>query len=92
MEDRVWSYKLADGMDCNNITRLDKICYVWNRMNTTNSVSQVRGAVWDASAWCHIGHQLQFMATMKHAEFKHILEERIQSCISKINSGTYQQC
>ena len=91
MEDRVWSYKLADNIDFKSIKHLNEICYVWNRMNTTNSVSQVRNGIWNASAWCHIGHQLQFMENMKHIEFKPILENRIKQCIMKANSGTYQQ-
>lgn len=91
MEDRVWSYKQADNCDYNKIINIDEICYVWNRLNTTNSVSLVRGNIWDASAWCHIGHQLQFRETMKHKEFRNILDERIQACIAKANSGTFQQ-
>lgn len=91
MEDRVWSYKQADNCDFNKIINLNEICYVWNRLNTSNSVSMIRGNIWDASAWCHIGHQLQFRETMKHKEFRNRLDERIQSCIAKANSGIFQQ-
>lgn len=91
MEDRVWSYKQADNIDFDKITNINRTCYVWNRLNTSNSVSLTRGGFWDASAWCHIGHQLQFMDNMKHKEFKPILERRIKQCIEKANSGTYQQ-
>ena len=91
MEDRVWTYKQADNLNFEKIININEICYVWNRLNTDNSVSQVRGGFWDASAWCHIGHQLQFMENMKHKEFKNILKERIRSCIEKVNTGTYQQ-
>ena len=91
MEDRVWSYRQADNLDIDNVKVCDKICYVWNRMNTNNSVSQVRGNYWDASAWCHIGHQLQLLAELKHEELKPILEARIKKCIDYCNSGTYTQ-
>ena len=91
MEDRVWSYKQADNCDFERITCLNEIVYCWNRMNTNNSVSIVRNGFWDASAWCHIGHQLQFIENMKHKEFKPILEQRIKSCIAKANTGIYQQ-
>ena len=91
MEDRVWSYKQADNVSYDKICNINEICYVWNRLNTSNSVSIVRGGVWDASAWCHIGHQLQFMQNMKHKEMQPILEERIKSCIAKANTGIYQQ-
>ena len=91
MEDRVWSYKQADNIDFNRIVRLNEIVYCWNRLNTTNSVSLSRSGFWNASAWCHIGHQLQFLQNMKHKEFAEKLQERIKACISKANSGTYQQ-
>lgn len=91
MEDRVWAYKQADNINFNNIVHLNEIAYVWNRMNTSNSVSLSRSPFWNASAWCHIGHQLQFADTMKHKEFRSILEDRIRSCINKINMGIYQQ-
>jgi glycosyltransferase involved in cell wall biosynthesis len=91
MEDRVWSYKQADNVEYDNIKILDKVCYVWNRMNTNNSVSQVRGNYWDASAWCHIGHQIQMLPTLKHKEIKPILEKRIKDCIKLVNNGTFTQ-
>ena len=91
MEDRVWSYKQADNIDFQNVVNVNHICYVWNRLNTTNSVSLVRGGVWNASAWCHIGHQLQLLETLKHKEMKPLLEQRIRTCITKVNKGEYQQ-
>jgi glycosyltransferase involved in cell wall biosynthesis len=91
MEDRVWTYKIADNVDFKKTVNLKRICYVWNRMNTSNSVSLVRNYYWDASAYCHIGHQLQFLGNVKHKEMLPILEKRINECISKCNCGTYQQ-
>ena len=91
MEDRVWSYKQADNINFDKVVNLNEIVYCWNRLNTSNSVSMTRSPIWNASAWCHIGHQLQFMDNMKHKEFKDKLEERIKSCIAKANTGTYQQ-
>ena len=92
MEDRVWSYRQADQIDdLNKVVNIKHSCYVWNRTNTTNSVSMVRNSYWDASAWCHIGHQLQLLSQLRHKEMIHILEQRIQECIRKVNIGTYQQ-
>lgn len=91
MEDRVWSYKQADNVNYEKCVCLNEIVYVWNRMNVSNSVSLSRSPFWNASAWCHIGHQLQFLDSMKHIEFKDKLEERIKQCIAKANIGTYQQ-
>ena len=91
MEDRVWSYKLADNVDFDKIVNINEICYVWNRLNTDNSVSIVGGNIWEASAWCHIGHQLQFLTKMKHQEMKPKLQERINTCINKVNRKEYQQ-
>ena len=91
MEDRVWSYKQADNVDFDKVVNLNEVCYVWNRLNTDNSVSLVRGNIWNASAWCHIGHQLQFLENIKHKEMKPILKRRIDACISKINAGKYEQ-
>ena len=91
MEDRVWTYKQADNCNFKNIIHLNEICYVWNRLNTDNSVSMIRGKIWDASAYCHIGHQLQFLENMKHVEFKEKLKQRIKKCISDVNIGNYQQ-
>lgn len=91
MEDRVWSYKQADNVDFNKVINIKRICYVWNRTNTTNSVTLVRDGYWNASAWCHIGHCLQFLATIKHKEMIPIIQKRINVCINKANSGTYTQ-
>ena len=91
MEDRVWSYKQADNIDFNRIININEVVYCWNRLNTTNSVSIVRNGIWNASAYCHIGHQLQFLENLKHKEFKSKLEERIKECIKKVNNNEYQQ-
>ena len=91
MEDRVWSYRQADNIDLDKVVNLKEVCYVWNRTNTTNSVSIVRNKYWDASAWCHIGHQLQLISQLKHKEMIPILEKRVKECIKKANNGTYQQ-
>ena len=91
MEDRVWSYRQADNVNLENVKNLEKVLYVWNRLNTSNSVSLVRNAYWDASAWCHIGHQKQLLSQLKHKEMKPILEARIAECIRKVNAGIYQQ-
>lgn len=91
MEDRVWSYRQADNIDLDKVINIKEVCYTWNRTNTTNSVSIVRNGYWDASAWCHIGHQLQLITQLKHKEMIPILEKRIKECIKKCNNGTYQQ-
>ena len=91
MEDRVWSYRQADNVEIDNVKILEKICYVWNRTNTSNSVSLVRNAYWDASAYCHIGHQLQLISQLKHKEMIPILEKRVKECIKKFNNNIYQQ-
>lgn len=91
MEDRVWSYRQADNVDLNKVKNLKKVLYVWNRLNTSNSVSLVRNGIWDASAWCHIGHQLQLIENLKHKEMIPIIQQRVKTCINKINSGIYQQ-
>lgn len=92
MEDRVWSYRQADQIDdLDKVVNIKEVCYVWNRTNTTNSVSMVRNSYWDASAWCHIGHQLQLLSQLKHKEMIPILKERIEICKQKVNRGTYQQ-
>ena len=91
MEDRVWSYRQADNIDLEKVVNIKEPLYVWNRTNTTNSVSMVRNYYWDASAWCHIGHQLQLLGQLKHKEMIPILEKRIKECINKVNHGTYQQ-
>ena len=91
MEDRVWTYKVADDIDYNNVVNLKRIAYVWNRLNTTNSVSIVRNSFWDASAYCHIGHQLQFLDNIKHEKMKKELQARINKCINQVNHNVYQQ-
>jgi len=91
MEDRVWTYKLADNLDFDKVVNSNKLCYCWNRTNTDNSVSLVRSEFWDACAWCHIGHQLQLITQMKHKEMIPKIQERINQCIDKINRGIYQQ-
>ena len=92
MEDRVWSYRQADNIDSlDKVVNIKEVCYVWNRTNTTNSVSMVRNSYWDASAWCHIGHQLQLLDQLKHKEMIPILQKRIETCKNKVNSNIYQQ-
>lgn len=91
MEDRVWSYRQADNIDLDKVVNIKKPLYVWNRTNTTNSVSMVRNYYWDASAWCHIGHQLQLLGQLKHKEMIPILKKRIEICKDKVYRGTYQQ-
>lgn len=91
MEDRVWSYRQADNVDIDKVINIKEVCYVWNRTNSTNSVSMVRNYYWNASAWCHIGHQLQLIGQLKHKEMIPILEERVKTCIVKANNGVYQQ-
>ena len=91
MEDRVWTYRLADNIDFENVINLKEICYVWNRLNTTNSVSQVRNYYWNASAYCHIGHQLQLLDELKHKEMIPLIEKRIEQCKSQVNNGIYAQ-
>lgn len=91
MEDRVWSYRQADNIDLDKVINIKEVCYVWNRMNTTNSVSAVRSDYWNASAYCHIGHQLQLLSQLKHKEMIPILEKRIKTCKDQVNKGIYQQ-
>lgn len=91
MEDRVWSYRQADNVDFKSIKNINEIVYCWNRLNTENSVSLSRSPTWNASAWCHIGHQLQFLDNLNHKEMKPIIEQRIKECINKANAGIYQQ-
>ena len=91
MEDRVWTYRLADNIDFKNFINLNEICYCWNRTNTTNSVSIVRNDYWNACAYCHIGHQLQLISELKHKEMIPILEKRIQQCKSQVNKNIYSQ-
>jgi hypothetical protein len=91
MEDRVWTYRLADNIDFKNFINLNEICYCWNRTNTTNSVSIVRNDYWDACAYCHIGHQLQLITQLKHKEMIPIIKQRIKECITNVNKGIYEQ-
>lgn len=91
MEDRVWSYRQADNVDLNKVKNLKKVLYVWNRTNTNNSVSLVRSGIWDASAWCHIGHQLQLIENLKHKEMIPIIQERVNTCIRRASQGVYHQ-
>lgn len=92
MEDRVWSYRQADQIDdLDKVVNIKEVCYVWNRTNTTNSVSMVRNSYWDASAWCHIGHQLQLIGQLRHKEMIPVLEKRVKECIRKANQNIYQQ-
>lgn len=91
MEDRVWSYRLADGIDIENVYNYKEVCYVWNRMNTTTSVSQQRNYYWNASAYCHIGHQLQFMGELKHKEMLPYLQDKVIECIRRVDRGEYVQ-
>lgn len=91
MEDRVWSYRQADNINLDKVINIKEVCYVWNRTNITNSVSAVRNYYWNASAYCHIGHQLQLLGQLKHKEMIPILEKRINTCKEQVNKGIYQQ-
>lgn len=91
MEDRVWSYRQADNINLDRVINIKEVCYVWNRTNTTNSVSAVRSDYWNASAYCHIGHQLQLLSQLKHKEMIPILEKRIKICKDQVNKEIYQQ-
>lgn len=91
MEDRSWSYEQADNICFENIRNLKQPLYIWNRMNTTNSVSIVRDKVWEASAWKHIGEQKMLLTRLKHKEMIPIIEKRIKHCEELIRNGIYQQ-
>ena len=91
MEDRTWAYEQADNVSLENVRNLKEVCYVWNRLNTTNSVSLKRGSMWEASMWKHIGEQYMLLERLKHKEMIPVLEERIKQCIIKVNIGEYQQ-
>ena len=91
MEDRVWSYRQADNVELENVYNFKRICYVWNRMNTTNSVSTVRSYYWNASAYCHIGHQLQLLGELKHKDMIPVLQERIEKCKRLVSENDYRQ-
>lgn len=91
MEDRTWSYEQADNVNFENIRNLKEVCYIWNRLNTINSVSLRRGIMWEASMWKHIGEQYMLLGRLKHKEMRPVLEERINQCRIKVNIGEYQQ-
>lgn len=91
MEDRTWAYEQADNVSLENVRNLKEVCYVWNRLNTTNSVSLTRGKMWEASAWKHIGEQKMLLTRLKHKEMIPIIEERIKHCEELIRNGIYQQ-
>lgn len=91
MEDRVWTYRLADNIEYANVVNLNEIVYCWNRTNTTNSVSLVRSKYWDACAYCHIGHQLQLITQLKHKEMIPKIQNRINECIRYANNGIFKQ-
>ena len=91
MEDRTWAYEQADNVSLENVRNLKEVCYVWNRLNTTNSVSLTRGSMWEASMWKHIGEQYMLLGRLKHKEMIPVLEERINQCRIKVNIGEYQQ-
>lgn len=91
MEDRVWSYKMADTVNFNKVKNINRVCYVWNRCNKNNSVTQVRNDIWNASAWCHIGHCLQFMSQMKHKEMIPVIQKRVDVCKNKLQNNIYTQ-
>ena len=90
MEDRVWSYKLADNINFENIINLKKIVYCWNRFNSI-SVSNGETDFWKACAYCHIGHFSQFLSQIKHKELLPVLEERLKKCKELANSGIFTQ-
>lgn len=91
MEDRNWSYLQADNVDYNKVVNLKEVCYVWNRTNVSNSVSITRNKIWDASAYCHIGHQLMVLEKLKHKEYASLLIPRIAKCKELVQRGKYQQ-
>lgn len=91
MEDRVWTYKVADNLNFENVVNIEDVCYCWNRMNNTQSVSLIRSDIWNASAWCHIGHQLEFLSQLKHKEMEKELSDRVEECIKNVNRKIYQQ-
>lgn len=92
MEDRVWSYRQADMIDnLEKVVNIKEVLYTWNRTNTTNSVSITRNDFWNASAYCHIGHQLQLLTQLRHKEMIPILKNRIETCKGLIQKEIYQQ-
>jgi hypothetical protein len=92
MEDRVWSYRQADMIDnLDKVINIKEPLYVWNRTNSTNSVSMVRNDYWNASAYCHIGHQLQLISQLRHKEMIPIIKNRIEVCKDKVKKNVFQQ-
>lgn len=91
MEDRNWSYLQADNVDFNKVKNLKEVCYVWNRLNTSNSVSLVRNDMWNASAYCHIGHQIMLLDKLKHKEMIPVIKNRIEICKSKVKNNIFEQ-
>lgn len=91
MEDRTWAYEQADNVNFDNVINLQKPLYVWNRCNVSNSVSLVRGELWKASAYKHIGQQIALMTRLKHQEMIPEIKKRIRECRNKIDSGEYMQ-
>jgi len=92
MEDRVWSYRQADMIDnLDKVINIKEPLYVWNRTNSTNSVSMVRNDYWNASAYCHIGHQLQLISQLRHKEMIQIIKNRVEICKDKIRKNIFQQ-
>jgi len=91
MEDRCWAYELADNVDYDNCKNLDEILYVWNRTNTSNSVSIKQGTLWKASAWKHIGQQIALLDRLHHKEYKKVLKPRIEHCKKLVNNNEYIQ-
>ena len=91
MEDRTWSYEQADNVNIENVVNLQKPLYVWNRCNVTNSVSLVRGELWKASAYKHIGQQIALCTRLKHKEFIPDIQKRIRKTRELIDGGDYKQ-
>lgn len=92
MEDRVWSYRQADMIDnLDKVINIKEPLYVWNRTNSTNSVSMVRNDYWNASAYCHIGHQLQLISQLRHKEMIPIIKNRVEVCKNKVKKNVFQQ-
>jgi glycosyltransferase involved in cell wall biosynthesis len=91
MEDRTWSYEQADNIDYDKVKNLQKVMYVWNRMNTRRSVSIVKDKNWEASAYKHVGEQLMLINRLKHPEMIPIIKRRVDECLAKISRGVYMQ-
>ena len=91
MEDRVWSYRQADNVDFSKVINIKEPLYIWNRLNTNNSVSLSKSRDWNASGWIHIGHQMMLFKDLKHKEMIPVLEARIDECIAACNRGVFKQ-